>query len=738
MLQTMRYTIILLLVTCVFGSATRAQRLPQKAAQLLDAALVGKPVSHGNYLFWLRELDDQRAIYGYDLSRAAEFLVAVVPPTTRTLATDGAVVAWIEQLGGQPDRIQSYDLRTRQRTIQFEAAPTGQLDGLALDAGVLFYHDTTPGHQGIFARTLASGAERQISQRGYAPVAGDGTLLWMEEQRHDQFLPAQWTLHMLRLHTQQPAKLLARSAGPFSAYNVSGDNIVWAAGTPATDRRVYLHRIGAGTTAPIGDNAALFPVIHGPEIVWTEQPPPALTVASRWPIQRYQTETGRQSPLVVDHPTPLATWGLMQNQWLVVTAENAPADGTHTLFITDLRQHATKLPQTAPTPAAVGSLGQCAEPRSCGQVAVRGTELVDARGRWPVHGVQFFLPQRGINTWTFHDSSYAATTADIDRWLDIARDELHVQTLRIFVELPANGAAPTSHATLLDFARRANERGMRLGLVLQNSSDFRMTDERRAWLTGLISYFGERDAKSLIAYVSAANEINNWCSRRDCFDNNPTYVGAAIEWVAQFTDIFKRSNSGILTTVGMATEVADGDGRPAWHNFHQPDAAGRTLASLVDFLSPHNYGGAGYAIIHDLRYALGYGGPVVLEEYGYPTDPSGSDKRYTEGPRVCRDDPWNARCVNTAPYFVELSTRALRETSYAGGVAWMLADNTVKQCGSDPPDLWTGLFASGYGYCGGTYTTVTGRPKATAYRVKLHHLHTPAPIINLWLPLMQQ
>ncbi len=211
----------------------------------------------------------------------------------------------------------------------------------------------------------------------------------------------------------------------------------------------------------------------------------------------------------------------------------------------------------------------CEAPLSCGQVHARGYKLYDDAGHWPVNGVQFFLPQYGINTWTFYDHNYAAATADIDRWLDVARDGLAAQTLRIFVELPSNGTTPTSHATLYDFARRANTRGMRLGVVIQNSSDFRMTSERRQWLSGLLDYFAARQATQLLAYISAANEINNWCDRRDCFDGNPGYLNGAIEWVAHVVSVVKPR--GILTTVGMATEVADTDGRPAWHNFHRPD-----------------------------------------------------------------------------------------------------------------------------------------------------------------------
>jgi hypothetical protein len=159
------------------------------------------------------------------------------------------------------------------------------------------------------------------------------------------------------------------------------------------------------------------------------------------------------------------------------------------------------------------------------------------------------------------------------------------------------------------------------------------------------------------------------------------------------------------------------------------------LADLVDFLAPHNYGGGAYGVIGDLRYALGYAGPIVLEEYGFPSDPLPVDPRYTEGAPACRDAPLSAACANTAPYYVEISLRAIRETTYAGGVAWMLADVAAKRCGADPYDLWTGLVATGAGYCGGT-AAASGQPKATGYRVWLHHTSWPAPHRTVWLPLV--
>jgi Tol biopolymer transport system component len=371
-----------------------------------------------------------------------------------------------------------------------------------------------------------------------------------------------------------------------------------------------------------------------------------------------------------------------------------------------------------------------------GQVYKSGHLLYDDNGRWPVNGVQFFLPQHGINNWTFYDDNYRAASRDIDYWLDKASDYLLAKTLRIFVELPSDGSTPTAHSTLYDFAIRAGMRGMRLGLVLHNSADFSMTSERRDWIDGLITYFEDRRSTSLIAYVSAGNEINNQCllpdgRRIDCFDGDQSYVDQAVDWVSVFNDIFKSRGSSILVTVGLSTEVEDIDDEPATKDFFRPQSTGglTTLADVTDFLSPHNYAGGGHSVIKQMR-GFDYAGPVVLEEYGFPTDPMKQKASFTEGPSECRWNPWpdNSVCEDTAPYFIEINARSIRDTrdapdGYAGGVAWMLADIDSKNCSSNSA-LYTGLFAAGLGYdCGGTTSTGPGQDKATAFRVRTHHYY---------------
>jgi hypothetical protein len=392
---------------------------------------------------------------------------------------------------------------------------------------------------------------------------------------------------------------------------------------------------------------------------------------------------------------------------------------------------------TAPAAAACDP----GRPVTCGQVrADADGQLYDDAGRWVMRGVAFFLPQYGINPHTLRDGNYAAAKADgsLAYWLDRARDGLGANTLRVFVELPylRNGGlfTPTSHETLADFAAEADARGMRLGLVLHNSATWTMTAERSSWIAGMLDSFAARGALPQLAYISASNEINNYCggSSRDCFDSAPgvsaqPYVDAAVEWTSQLRGAVKARAPQQLVTVGISSEMGDADNTRAAFNFFRPDSRGRTLASLVDFLAPHNFGGGAQGIYDDIRFA-GYRGPVVLEEFGYPTDPFPRGFRFTEGPLACRAEPLSPPCFETAPYFVEANIQALRARPYSGAVAWMIADVREKNgddaCadGGKPSDLWTGLFAIGGSYCaGGTYTRGVGEPKATAVRICLYY-----------------
>lgn len=735
-----RRLLLLLVIASLFGTLALFASSSASTAgnrRSLTKTLVGKPVATGDYLVWLQRnaSNGPLSLHAYDADQDRVFLIPGRPRDASPLTAGGAMVVWVERVSGREERIQGYDLIAGREVTLLPSTGTRQIVAIALDQGVLYYQDAAPGHRGIYAYTIATAKEQQISSTGRNPVAGDGIVLWSEEDARGKYIPSLWSLLMRRLDGTGGNIVLATDSGPLSAYSVSGGQVVWSFFPPAVDRRVFLYRLDLSRSAPISSKPARYPVVNGNTVAWTVEPQEKVGQPLRRAIERSRTDQVDTATIVEEGTGYVATWGFVANGKLAISVDNKAEHGNRELFVYGARDDTTQPPAPSDSEAgarvseeAPAAFGSCSLPLSCGQVYRSGYYLNDSDGRWPVNGVQFFLPRWGINSRTFYDEIYWGETTKIDYWLDKARDYLYARTLRIFVELPSNGSTPTTYETLYDFALRANARGMRLGVVLQNSTDFRMTQERRDWLVGFIAYFGTRGAKASIAYVSAANEINNWCTDGvDCYDNNPTYVDAANGWVSELTGIFRSQKSGILTTVGISTEAVDRDGQPGWYDFHKADSAGRTLAGMVDFLSPHSYGGGGYGIIHDLRYVLAYEGPIVLEEYGYPTDPRSGNAFFTEGRTICRDDPLNASCTNTAPYFVEINSKAIRETTYAGGAAWMLADVETKRCASDPSDLWTGLFATGYEYCGGTINTAPSADKSTAFRIRSHALAYGGP-----------
>lgn len=729
----LRVALFLVLSSMLVPTGDRA--LSQSSWHALTSSLIGAPVVGGRDLFWQqRDLRTGRpAIYGYDRQSGRTWLIKRLDTAVEAMAADATRLVWVERRAPQGTQVQSYILATQQEQTLLNPQFGREIGGLALANSVLYYASVSSGNRGIFAYDLATRAERQISATGRDPVASDRMVVWSDVRDEAAGRPT-WSLHLLRLDGAYDSQIIARASAPFSAYRVAGDAVVWSALPPAADRRLYRYRLSSGTTTALSTDAARFPVVNEAGAAWLNEPRSA-DPPGTWTISVDRPNRTQPLSMLPGGAAPML-WAIWPDDMLVFSLTADARTGDQTLYVADWAALGTAMQPDGIGAAETTQRVPCGLPDSCGQVYLRGAYLYDAGGRWNVNGVQFFLPQFGINSWTFYDRNYWGAQADIDLWLDVARTQLNAQTLRIFVELPGNGSTPTSYATLYDFAQRANSRNMRLGLVVQNSRGFAMTTERRAWLDGLIAYFQNRNATALIAYVSAANEINNWCNRADCFDTDPAYVDAATAWVAAIVGIVRQRGSAILTTVGVSTEVRDVDGQAAAYDFMRRDSQGRTLAQLVDFLSPHNYAGGAYGVFNDLRYGRGYSGPIVLEEFGWSTDPVADDARFREGDPICRADPWNARCADTAPYFVEWSLRALRETDYAGGVAWMLADVADKRCGIDPGDLWTGLFASGGGYCGGTISTGAAQAKATATRVRL--FYTPAQTRLVYLPLIRR
>lgn len=306
-----------------------------------------------------------------------------------------------------------------------------------------------------------------------------------------------------------------------------------------------------------------------------------------------------------------------------------------------------------------------------------------------------------------------------------------------------------------------------------------------------------------IAYINIDNEINNHCiasplpwqlndidgeKSRNCYhydqeDGNlgKQYAESATQWVYDFReimdDIYDRVDlpptfTPILLTVGMSTEVYEesvfdgnryySDPELSVSEFHVPYAIeikdengntrfeSRSLADIIDFPSPHRYSPDAttpndpnneHAII-TIRNTLRRGPtqPLMMEEYGAPTDPRMKrpityqdgflDEEGTLPPGIdaqyCRfsGTVLSPECKDTAPGLIQRVINDMRSEGFAGYSAFMLADvqeNSQGDCEDLPFDIFTGLYATGRGDpdngCGGTINNRPGALKNTGYRV---------------------
>lgn len=746
----------------------------EEGLQRISSTAFGRPAVGGDYIFWEDIRNNSAAIYGCNLRTGEEFLVKDIRKVTYVynLTSDGQTLAWIAR-SPEGSHIQGYNITTKQRFMIMAPTHRQAIDSAVLVDGVLYYANHASGGGGIYAIQIATGEKHQISPEGYGLVASNSTLLWTEHQVLDRVVQEK-SLHMRNMDTGQETVVVTFDGNAyFTGYDASHDTVIWSL-FPGRDPRVYMRDLSRSistTTLLDPSGFGAYPVMHGNMVAWLAASPTG--DLKKGAIKTYNLDTGEIS-IVLREGSSLRTRDLLEGNRLVFTSENSLTSKS-ALYIGDLSQldvtslghpdtNATDIPDGQNEGTAFG-----------GQVFVAGRHLSiqtdpGKTQRWPVHGVQFILPDYEIDGETFTDDALAATGpitqgGDSSRafWLQKTEDRLHTQALRIFVPMP--GERHNEHGNrvtpqnIYDFAQEARTHNMRLGVVIHNSPDFEMTSEKEQWLRELIQVFKGNNATNLIAYINADNEINNHCdeSYQDCYHIkwDTTYGFKANAWVKSVANIVNDEDPGILVTVGMSTELTN-TVQVAVNNYLLAQSDGTstiTLTDVVDFIAPHNYGGGAFGVWEHAE--AGYSGPVVLEEYGYPTDPfvAGSEPSEfrLEGPPECRIDPWvlnedgtgytTQNCDRTATGFVETSARALGadpRTDYAGGAAFMLVDTkaTARDNFDFPDDCsnleatadyFTGLFAIGQeddeNYCepGGTQTRGFGDLKFTGFRVCMYH-----------------
>jgi len=295
--------------------------------QLISGSAFGNPVATGNYLFWI-DYRQGHSIYGYDLSKQEEFLVTDKPGARFSLASDSKTLTWVETPSSDVinrGSIQGYDIASGKQFTILPSTSTSIFDNLALDSGMLYYHDATIGHIGLYARNLNSEAEQLVSAAGRGPVAADGVLLWSEQRQFGPMAPSEWSLHLRKLDGSISDKVVVKDEGQFAGYSVSGDKVVWSFYPPAADTRVYLYSISSGVSKPISAlaNPPLItsgPLVSGNKVVWASATGSTPNQSNQLSIQEYDIDSGATSTLFPNTPTPLRPGAIIGQTALAYTS----------------------------------------------------------------------------------------------------------------------------------------------------------------------------------------------------------------------------------------------------------------------------------------------------------------------------------------------------------------------------------------------------------------------------------
>lgn len=248
--------------------------------RMISTAVGWAVAASGNFIFYGRDdnpdpssYDPNKAIYGYDLTRNKEFPIRHTTKRLANMATDGRYLAWSEYIWGEPDQnpqpVYLYNAETGRTTqIMTATMSTGALfSDISLDKGILYYADSTPGHEGLYTRNLTTNDELLISAQGHVPVASEGELLWLSGY-DDRAFGRVSTLHLTNLENIQSDTVITETTNRFSGYDVSGSNVVWSYGDTSLPMDVYLYNLNDKSTTLLGVPGT-GPHVNGNKIVWT-------------------------------------------------------------------------------------------------------------------------------------------------------------------------------------------------------------------------------------------------------------------------------------------------------------------------------------------------------------------------------------------------------------------------------------------------------------------------------------
>jgi len=660
----------------------------------------------GGYIVWVAASNNSFSLHGYDLNTQKEFPVGQAGQDLYEFATDGDTVVWVGSatMSGHSSTapaIQVFNLKTKQAKTLILGEGSNVPGNISIDRGTLYYFDRRANHVGTYAHTLATGGEMLITTQYRAEmVVADGTMLWTEEYRVGAVTgPA---THKRKLHISEldgsVSDTVVADVDILTGYGVSGSKIVY--GSRGSEYEVREYDV-ATKSSRILATGATEPVVLGSNVAWV--------------TNRVTSNDGEKS-------TSVGTVNLSKSQNLPVTnatitglsVSKAALTGSGTVAFTvdDSPQlgwsiYVTSLNQTNATIAKMSSLNSkeavssCNNtPINCGQVKIalggggNNYYLADDGGTWLMKGVMFLFPENGISGKSFRSDNYRAAKSrmidglnEVDFMLLKAgnrvpagmvnrQNYLKANLVRIYAlapsgQLSASGEPSTCNykngadaELLIEFIRRANDFGLRTGLVIQDSTAAPSPCSRYWLKTEVLQKLRAQNLTQLIAYVNYDNEVNNHYSQQycrkiivfpptgpgpevyalpDCFDlignysavimlafdclTHQKYIDDRMAWVRDINSIIEEFNAAqptskrLLTTVGLSTEMYDVDSAPAVQGFFKKattiDARHperKSLADYTDFLAPHRYGSDAQVLVRKLRSG-GDGGLANGERY---------------------------------------------------------------------------------------------------------------------------
>jgi hypothetical protein len=224
---------------------------------------VGRPVACGDQIAFFSEpllptVNAVHTLYLADPEANTRLVVTATTALMQSLACDGRTLAWLEPTA----TVHTYDLRTRTASVLLGAPDHRVFGDLALADGVLYYQDAAPTHTGLYARTLATGADRLIHVAGENPVAAAGGLLW-SWTRADRV--------QLYLHRGSgPDLLLDQQAAILTGYSLSPSVAAWSYLGGAGGTGVHVYDLHTGARRDLASAHAWTPVVAGTVVAWAE------------------------------------------------------------------------------------------------------------------------------------------------------------------------------------------------------------------------------------------------------------------------------------------------------------------------------------------------------------------------------------------------------------------------------------------------------------------------------------